>query len=677
MIFYTLTYNLLAMKNLFTFLILSISISLFAQKSLILQEDFSSGEFPANGWTIDGHADNWSVKSSSNAEGNAPELRFSWSPQFDDVSRFISPVIDASNISSLHIAFKHTLDNYGGAYEVGLATTSDGGTTWNTAWSIGDTDETAAIDLEITTDLNSPNFQFCFYFSGNSYNLDYWYLDNIMVYAPEQVDAMTTSINIATYLAQGNQYLGATFTNLGLDEITTIDGHYSIDNQYTISETFTDISVATGQSLDVDFSGYYPLTPGDKNILIWFDNVNGGGDDNNLNNDTAQKVVHVATQTTTTFPLFEEFTSSTCSPCASFNSSTFTPFLNDHVGELAVVKYQMSWPSPGDPYYTEEGGVRRAFYGVNAVPQLFTCGANCATTFTAVNTAFTNLLAKDAFITLSANHQVDTATGLISVSGQITPYFNGSDFILLAAVCEKVTTENVATNGETEFHHVMMKMLPDAEGTALNLMSGVPQSFEFTDVDLTGTNVEEMTDLEVVLFVQNTTSKEIFQSTISVEGQPSNHVVTFSVLNNGTPIEGATITTNQQELTTNANGEAAIILEDGDYNYAVSSGGFLEETDSYSIAGQDTTIVINMTSNGITDVSNTISVYPSPAKDRIIVQGVKGNILIFNIAGMLVKSVPANTEKTLVIVYDLSAGTYFIRSSDKSNVGAEKFVIIK
>ena len=30
----------------------------------------------------------------------------------------------------------------------------------------------------------------------------------------------------------------------------------------------------------------------------------------------------------------------------------------------------MSWPSPGDPYYTVEGGQRRTYYAVNTVPRL-------------------------------------------------------------------------------------------------------------------------------------------------------------------------------------------------------------------------------------------------------------------------------------------------------------------
>ena len=79
------------------------------------------------------------------------------------------------------------------------------------------------------------------------------------------------------------------------------------------------------------------------------------------------------------------------------------------------------------------------------------------------------------------------------------------------AVVEKVTTGNVATNGETQFEHVMMKMLPDANGTGFNF--GANQAFQQSfSYDMSSTNVEEMDDLAVVIFVQDDGSKKIMQA---------------------------------------------------------------------------------------------------------------------------------------------------------------------
>ncbi|PLX24235.1 MAG: hypothetical protein C0599_02870 [Salinivirgaceae bacterium] len=665
------------MKNFFTILGLFITISLFSQKGIIITEDFSSGEFPPAGWVIDGHADNWSVRATNNAEGVAPEARFSWSPQFDSTSRVISPIIDATNITNLRIAFKHMLDNYGGAYTVGLATTSDG-TTWNTVWSTGDVNATEAIDVNITNDLGSANFQFCFFFSGNSFNLDYWYIDDIMVYSPEQVDALAASININSYFAQGDLTINASLTNLGLDEITSFDATYQVNDGTPVTETFSGVSIATGASLSIDFAQAFAATAGDHNIKVWFNNINGNGDDDNTLNDSVSKEIHVASQTTTNFPLFEEFTSSTCAPCASFNSSTFTPFLRDHEGELAIIKYQMSWPGDGDPYYTEEGGVRRVFYGVSAVPQLYIGGSNVSTSGSAINAAFDAQNAKESFVLLQASHWVDTVNSKIGLVAYVIPFFNGSDFVLHAVVSEKKTVENVATNGETEFHHVMMKMLPNAEGTPLNLETEVTQTIAFTDIDLSGTNVEEMSDLEVVVFVQNTTSKEVFQSTISTEATQTYFSAMFNVADDGTPIEGATVTVDDSELMTDSVGHAKFSLPNGDYSYTIAADGYNNSNGTFTVDGDAITMDINLNPVGINGVSSTIRVYPIPAKNSVVVQGIKSNIHIYNLSGMLVKAVPTSGgNSTVVDVSDLAAGTYFVRSSDNTNVGTQKLIIVR
>ena len=77
--------------------------------------------------------------------------------------------------------------------------------------------------------------------------------------------------------------------------------------------------------------------------------------------------------------LIEEFTSSTCAPCASFNS-TFDPFIasinvNNQSSNFNIIKYQMNWPSPGnDASYNAHGNVRRGYYGVSGIPDHYTNG---------------------------------------------------------------------------------------------------------------------------------------------------------------------------------------------------------------------------------------------------------------------------------------------------------------
>ena len=97
------------------------------------------------------------------------------------------------------------------------------------------------------------------------------------------------------------------------------------------------------------------------------------------------------------------------------------------------------------------------------------------------------------------------------------------------AICEKTTTKNIKSNGETEFHHVMKKMLPDGNGTTLTALTkntAVNKSLSFafpgpytlaasgaSPINIaTQHSVEDFYDLEVVAWVQDYSTKEILQS---------------------------------------------------------------------------------------------------------------------------------------------------------------------
>jgi hypothetical protein len=110
---------------------------------------------------------------------------------------------------------------------------------------------------------------------------------------------------------------------------------------------------------------------------------------------------------------------------------------------------------------------------------------------------------------LTANRNLTGGNAVVNYN--ITPYLTGS-FVLQAAVIEKVTTNNVGSNGETSFKNVMMKMIPNASGTTINCTAGTPLSGQISASIASGTFIEDLTDLEVIIFIQNPTTKEIMQS---------------------------------------------------------------------------------------------------------------------------------------------------------------------
>ena len=491
-----------------------IMFSVMVSAQSLLTEDFSDGTMPPSGWTIDAHSANWYNESTHNAGGTAPEALFYYAPSFVDVSRLISPVLNTEGYTSLTLSFNHFLDDYAGTgYSLGVATRSAGGS-WNDVWTVSPTGNIGPVlkVLEISnSDVGADDFQFCIYFDGDSYNLDFWYIDDINLTVSVNDDIALTNIDIPRFSLGFDLDVSGSVLNMGLDNITSFDIYYQIGDDEPVMQNFSTMNLSLGDSYDFTCTDQLDLNPGDYMIRMWTANANGKGPDEVPSNDTSLLDLHVASTFVGRRPLFEEFTSSTCNPCATFNLNTFNDFCEQHADEITLVKYQMYWPTPGDPYYTEEGGVRKDFYGVGYVPDLYTDGMQTPTTSPGINNALNNSLLTPAFMNLSASHVIEGTN--ITVHMDIMPYISG-EVVVYIVVFEYVTTGNVMTNGETEFHHVMMKMLPDAYGTTVNLTDGVDTGLEYS-ADMSSTNVEEMDDLGVAIFVQEASSKILFQSVYS------------------------------------------------------------------------------------------------------------------------------------------------------------------
>ena len=149
-------------------------------------EDFSGGVVPPTDWLIIGDGQgNWSSSSTNNAGGTSPEAEFSWSPSFTGASYFTTPELATAGMSELALEYKHFLNDYSGSgYSIGVATTSDGGVTWNIVNEVfptGDIGPETVYLTVATPDVGSDAFQLAFFFNGDSYDLDYWYIDDISI----------------------------------------------------------------------------------------------------------------------------------------------------------------------------------------------------------------------------------------------------------------------------------------------------------------------------------------------------------------------------------------------------------------------------------------------------------------------------------------------------------------
>ncbi len=231
-------------------------------------------------------------------------------------------------------------------------------------------------------------------------------------------------------------------------------------------------------------------------------------------------------------PLIEMFTSSSCAPCRPGNQTLHSIIDPKDANEYVLIKYQQNFPGNGDPYCTQEAINRRGYYGVNSIPRLEVDGgwdANPAGNFN--NNVYNTFKNIPAVGTMSGSYTVDEANQTVSYDVTFTPNFDFPDdaVALQIVIMEKLTKLNVATNGETEFEHVMKKMIGGENGTLLtNVKGGTPVnitgSYTFNGnfrkpnnagdpIDhATEHSVEEFSDLAVIAYAQYNSNMKVLQA---------------------------------------------------------------------------------------------------------------------------------------------------------------------
>ena len=494
---------------LFAFALLFATATMAQNRATLLSESFDGSSMPA-GWNVVGlGTNNWSISTTNYAGGDRNELKMKDTPQFNGISRFVSPAIDLTGINSVVFSFKHALDNYSGAHPLAIATTSDGGTTWNQGWSQSyNSSGTWTVMQQISTpDMNHENVQFAIVFSGNSYAINNWYFDDIKIFTLENLDLGVSSINLLDVIPNAiEQTISFNVLNYGVTTVTSVEATYQIDGFEPVHETI-ETNIASLGLAEISFATPINLIPGSYHLTITIDAANGTEDDITTNNVISKDfmVSHAYTQK---YPMIEHFSSSTCGPCVSVNNQMNT-FCNNNVGRFTYTKYQMNWPGNGDPYYTAEGGVRRTYYGVNGVPSMFLDGES----FGGSLAVFNQQANKPGFFDVRGSFTVEG--NVINIKADVMPYIDITARVYIS-VNEKVTTGNVGSNGETSFHHIFMKMLPNGQGSNFTFTAGELQHLEFSQ-NMSSTHVEEMSDLEVSIWVQNYASSYVYNSHFAYE----------------------------------------------------------------------------------------------------------------------------------------------------------------
>ena len=679
-------------KTLLFTLALLLSGAAFAQnRGTILSESFDGKSLPS-GWSIIGGGNkNWSVTATDKAGGTPNELDLYWDPVFEGTSRMATPALNLTGMESIVVSFKHYLDYYpyGSTCTLGIATSSDNGTTWNTGWSqvYNETKRYVVNEVIETADMGKENVLVCIYFEGSTNDINSWQFDDILIFKQEETDAEILSINTSDKLGNGNNKVSFTAKNLGKNTITSFEAKYQIEGEDEyVTETFT-TNMETFSIEQFTFETPLFVSVGKYKLNIEITSVNDSND-NYTDNNIKVKDIDVKLGTCQRIPMIEHFSSSTCFPCV-FTNKDMDTLTAKNPGKYTYVKYPMNGPGTGDPYYISDCNTRRTYYGVNNVPMIFLDGNK--TEDPLPQEKLDKSYNTTSFIDIRGSFNVNETDSTINIIVDVFSYSTIQNLVLFTSVNEKATTKNVGSNGETEFHHILMKLFTSPK--KLNLEAGKYQRLEFTH-DMSLTNMEELNDLEVAMWIQNYTTKEIHNSrfayaysehvypaqnlSVTTIGEDPKLKLTWDAPEGTAPdgynilIDGKLVKENVKELT--FIDEASVLnVYDGLEHYAEIVAIYPNSQRSVSLIGKISEI-LNIKETA--DIQ--YSIYPNPANDRLYIETTAEieDVVVYSITGVIVsQQSTVNSQRSLSIdLSKLNTGIYIIKINTENGEIVKRFI---
>lgn len=491
-----------------------ILVLLFLPSLMMAQNYFNvdfSGTFPPADWSIDAHSGNWLANNSNNSGGAAPEARFSWSPSFVGDSRLISPVINTTGKTVVTTEFKYNIDHYGGAYTVGVATRSGGGS-WNIVWSIVNPTGSVPATTEVVTisnaNVGAADFQICWFFSGNSYNINYWYIDDLKLFVPLAHDVMVKDILVdPTYPPATNFTPQAILKNFGLNS-ETFDATciIKIGGSQVYSQNCTPITLAAGAEQTVSFPSYVLNAANDLYEITVETNLAG---DMDPSNDTRTEYFNTYT-TNREMVILEIGTGTWCVYCPGAQMGGEDLVNNGH--SVAVIEHHN-----GDPFTNSYSDARNSYYGITGYPtavfdgvDYFVGGSNTQSMYQNYLPIYQNrkeLMSAFSVDIFGTNSGLDyNILVQLNKLANIPPTWNN-------LVVHLVLTEtDIPFNwqGQTQVDYCQRLMIPNENGTAIDLINNsyieVPLSFNKNSAWVTENS-------QLSAFIQNLNTKEILQGT--------------------------------------------------------------------------------------------------------------------------------------------------------------------
>ena len=474
-----------------------------------------------------------------------------------------------------------------------------------------------------------------------------FYVDDVCYtytpFIPLAYDMAAIDLNMVSNLA----LTSAPFTvsgdvvSISATTITSLDINYSINGGAPVVDNLSGLNLALFDTLTFNHNIIWnPTTTGSYFVEIWASNLNGNPD-MDPSNDYFSDSIYIWNALAVKQPLIETLTSSTCGPCNPANITAEALF-SQNPGKITSIKYQVAFPGSGDPYYTEEVGQRMDYYmpqGTASVPRMEIDGGWDQNGNNITQQVIDDYINELCLINLSANYTIVGKSIDIDITIDPLENYQSTDLVVHTAIIEETTYNNVKNNGETQFEHVVKKMLPNDNGTSIPSLVGgtqstLNQSYTFNgnyrlplDAQLpinhiTEHSVEDFSNLMVVVWIQDVVTKEVHQST-------------YATLSSFTPV------------TYDCINEACVDPGTGNGQYTT-----LTSCESICI------------STSVEENSKTIQlIYPNPATDKIYISNLKEDntlVKIYDINGRLVLENKISNNEYLNIS-NISKGIYQIK----------------
>ena len=215
---------------------------------------------------------NWSIQSTNNAGGSPPsELQLSWTPSFDGLSQLLSCTINSTTLYENTVSLKHFCDFFADpAPFMGIGVTYDAGTTVNSLWEfqpVGGNVGPEDVFVNFTPSQN--DYQLVLYCNGNSFNIDFWYVDDVSVTYVVPVELTSFTANASEGLVELSWITATETNNQGFEvqrsnggefeTLTFVEGHGTTTESqaYLYSDRDVKVGAYSYRLKQVDFDGTF------------------------------------------------------------------------------------------------------------------------------------------------------------------------------------------------------------------------------------------------------------------------------------------------------------------------------------------------------------------------------------------------------------------------------------